>query len=868
MHHYLVSFFSLVFLIASFTPAHAGHWQPSNSKVAKQLRVCKKHFDANRLTTGKGGTALVCYGKVLKKDPTNADALKGLENIEARYQFWINKARNKGQRKKAKRYQARLRQVAALKAKLQTTDVSPSLQTCQAHLKAYRLTTGRSGNALACYGEVLKKDPTNAQALDGLEKIEARYKSLINKALDRGQPKKVKRYQAGLDKVAALKATLQPKTAGKHALLIGIEKYRYPVTPLRGTINDIKLVQGVLRERFGFRDHEFIILLNKRATHTGIEKAFKTLTKRIKPGDFVYIHYSGHGSQTRDLNGDERSGKDQTWVSYGTRRNRKTHKNDYDILDDEINAWLAAIYAKTDQVIFVSDSCHSATVARGEAPISRGLKKDERPHPLGKMNYTQLDKYHGIHVGAAQNDELAAETIGKDGKHYGLFTWYWAKALRQAQVGETWYDIFKRAYTPVVGKRGQAQTPQIEGEHKRQVFGGNFTSQAQTISVTQANGKTVKIQAGHVAGVTIGSTYRLYQPQHPNPQKLQSLQITQVKAFESIGKTTQAGLFKPGDLVVEESHAYHFEPIKVYLSADYSKDKALLRTAFHDGTLPGYKLTDNPYNTDLRLHLLRPKRKNGQPIASPNDDLPKSFPNQPPELWILTPDQRLLDKKLQIKFDNPKKGIELLQDNLKKLARIRELKALQNNRSNILPVTMQTYLLRPVKSCPRWADCVSLSAFKLGLHRKTGPYELQEIEKRKLRKGDILTFTLHNDSEQDYYCYLISINSNGAIYAFFPHPDEGMAYALVKAGEKLDLSEDALLMMEEVGETIKIIVSIHPIDVSLFGQEEFRVRGGSGNEKLNPLERLLTNATHGERGLTRVSEHDEWATGLVTLEVK
>ncbi len=601
MHRYLISFFSLIFFSLILISAHAGHWQPSNSKVAKQLRVCQKHFDANRLTTGKGGTALVCYGKVLKKDPTNADALKGLEKIEARYKFWKNKALDKGQRKKAKRYQARLDKVAAFRVSLQASVPAPDSDvppTCKAHLKAYRLTTGRSGNALACYGEVLKKDPTNAQALDGLEKIEAAYKYLIKKALERGRP--VKQYQASLDKVAAFKATLQ--TVGKHALLIGIENYPYPVPPLKGAINDIKLIQGVLRKRFGFSDKDFIILLDKRATHTGIEKAFKTLIKRVKPGDFVYIHYSGHGSQTTDLNGDEPSGKDQTWVSYGARRNRLAYKDNYDVLDDEINAWLAAIYAKTDHMIFVSDSCHSATVARGEVPISRGLKRDARYYPLGKMTYTQLDKYHGIHVGAARNDELAAETIGKDGKHYGLFTWYWAKALRQAQVGETWSDIFKRTYTPVVYKRGQAQTPQIEGEHNRQVFGGNFTSQAQTISVTQVNGKIVKIQAGHVAGVTVGSVYRLYQPQHPNP--LQSFQITEVKAFESIGKITQGGLFKRGDLVVEESHAYHFDPIKVYLSADYPKDKALLRTiraAFQDPKkpLPGYVLTNNPYNTDL-----------------------------------------------------------------------------------------------------------------------------------------------------------------------------------------------------------------------------------------------------------------------------
>ncbi|OAD20828.1 hypothetical protein THIOM_003442, partial [Candidatus Thiomargarita nelsonii] len=134
---------------------------------------------------------------------------------------------------------------------------------------------------------------------------------------------------------------------------------------------------------------------------------------------------------------------------------------------------------------------------------------------------------------------------------------------------------------------------------------------------------------------------------------------------------------------------------------------------------------------------------------------------------------------------------------------------------------------------------------------------------RDLRKGDILTFTLHNDSEQDYYCYLINISSNGAISAIFPHPDERMEYALVKADEKRELTEDALFLMEDVGEeTIKIIVSSQPIDVSLFEQEKFRER-----REFNPLERLLVNAVHGERGLTRVSPY-EWVAGQVTFEIK
>ncbi|OAD21152.1 peptidase C14 caspase catalytic subunit p20 [Candidatus Thiomargarita nelsonii] len=76
--------------------------------VSQQLRECKKHFQANRLTTGKGGTAFVCYRDVLTKDPNNVEAKAGLKEIEDRYVAWINRALKRGQRYKAKRYLPRL----------------------------------------------------------------------------------------------------------------------------------------------------------------------------------------------------------------------------------------------------------------------------------------------------------------------------------------------------------------------------------------------------------------------------------------------------------------------------------------------------------------------------------------------------------------------------------------------------------------------------------------------------------------------------------------------------------------------------------------------------------------------------------------
>lgn len=651
----------------------------------------------------------------------------------------------------------------------------------------------------------------------------------------------------------------------KHALLIGIEKYRN-VKPLDGAVNDIKLTQGVLRTRFGFTDEDFIILLDEQATHTAIEQAFKRLNKRVKKGDMVYIHYSGHGSHTTDLNGDERSGEDQTWVSYGTRGGNTAEKDNYDVLDDEINTWLADISAKTHQVIFVSDSCHSGTVSRGKAPVSRGLSRDDRPHPLGKIVYTQSNKFHGVQVAAARDDELASETQGEDGKRYGLFTWYWIKALQQATVGETWYDVFKRAYSQIVTKRGETQIPQIAGEHNRKVFGGYFAPVVRTIPILKVENNTVEIQAGAVAGVTVGSVYSLYKSQNSYP----SFEITQVEAFNSVGKITQSGAFKAGDLVIEKSHAYHFKPTKVYLSADYpnGKDKALLqkiKAAFKTGALPSYVLTNDPYNTDLSLYLLRPKLKNGKLIYG-KDILPKSFENETPELWVLTPEQHLLHQKLKISFDNPNQGVNLLQENLNKLARIREIKALESPLDATLTVGIDIFLLTAVKSCPEGVNCVKLH-HGLGLHQKKGPYSLQEIGEAGVDKNDVLTFTLKNKSNKDYYAYLINIAADGSISAIFPDPKKGMEYARIKAGETRALRQEVLLLMNELGEeTIKLIISTRPNDVSLFQQSVFRTRSTTGGRNWNPVEQLLGNAMHGKRGLSRVDY--EWATKQVTFEVK
>jgi len=657
-----------------------------------------------------------------------------------------------------------------------------------------------------------------------------------------------------------------PGGSGKYALLIGISDYENTkFESLDGPLNDLELVRKILIERFGFKEENILKLSNIQASHTALEAAFASLGRRINPGDFVYIHYSGHGSFTKDFNGDELSGKDQTWVSFGSRPKTETRQglDNFDVLDDELNEWLIPIHEKVGQLVFVSDSCHSASVTRGSAPKVRAAPFDNRNHPLGKNNFKKVKLTKGVRIGAARDVESASEFQSEDGKSYGLFTWYWAQALMEAHPQESWNDVFKRVYSLVTSRKGILQHPQLEGEANRLVFGGNFSAPSKSIPVTmiQDEGNSVHMKAGLLSGITKGSTYRLYSPLKPGKEPA-LLEITRVYPTYSIGKVIK-GEFHPGYLVVEETHIYPFEPVKVFLNADFpdAEDKGLLmKISKTVQNLPQYELTDDQKKCDIVLYVLRPKTENNRLVFhTPTDTLPQSFPSQPPEVWVLSPVEHMLQGNLKIKFEDQERGNAILQENLGILARVKEVKNLSTSRgSGVNPIRIMTTLLVPDEACGNGPDCIELPN-NLGLHRKEGPLTLEQVNERRLKRGVILTFALKNVSGQDYYCYLLDLSPNGKIEAIFPHTGSSAESALIKSGNERDLSTEVGLRLDDPGlETVKLIVTQKPIDISLLEQGEF-IRRGEERKVLNPLERLLCNAMHGKRGLVAL-RNDDWGT--------
>jgi hypothetical protein len=286
----------------------------------------------------------------------------------------------------------------------------------------------------------------------------------------------------------------------KYALLIGIEDYGLSgLISLQGPGNDIRLIKRVLLDKFQFREKNIITLTNRNTTHTNLERAFARLSQLAKQGDFIYIHYCGHGSQVRDQDGDEYPGVfDQTWVPYGSRSSRMEGKDRYDITDDELHLWLIPILSKTEDLVLVSDSCYSGSIARGDVLAIRSVPMDTRDYSLLSGSYlvlqpqedtwtgtkkgqqTQLsgevykkkDPDGGILIGAARDEGIALEA-SFDGEIHGLFSWYWGNALLHASPGDTWGKVFKRASRKVT-MHFEGQHPQFHGDADKPIFGDNL----------------------------------------------------------------------------------------------------------------------------------------------------------------------------------------------------------------------------------------------------------------------------------------------------------------------------------------------------------------------------------------------------------
>jgi hypothetical protein len=168
--------------------------------------------------------------------------------------------------------------------------------------------------------------------------------------------------------------------ANRYAVLIGIEDY-LPAGKdgdLPGCRLDTANMKSLLIETYGMPEDHVKVVADLDATKANIEKALMELADKAKPGDAAIIHYSGHGAQVPDLDGDEADGWDEAIVPNEPLPALLTTEAEVNrlITDDRLAELLARFKTKNVTVMF--DSCHSGTAVRAgeqDAPEEFGVDK-------------------------------------------------------------------------------------------------------------------------------------------------------------------------------------------------------------------------------------------------------------------------------------------------------------------------------------------------------------------------------------------------------------------------------------------------------------------------------------------------------------
>ncbi|KAF9807954.1 hypothetical protein IEO21_07989 [Rhodonia placenta] len=112
------------------------------------------------------------------------------------------------------------------------------------------------------------------------------------------------------------KPTFSKCTGRKKALCIGIN-YKGQHNELHGCINDARNVQRFLIKHYNYQAENIFMLtddtpnLHHQPTRANIIDAMRWLVRDAQPHDSLFLHYSGHGGQTKDLDGDEVDGLDE-----------------------------------------------------------------------------------------------------------------------------------------------------------------------------------------------------------------------------------------------------------------------------------------------------------------------------------------------------------------------------------------------------------------------------------------------------------------------------------------------------------------------------------------------------------------------------
>ncbi|CAN8251679.1 unnamed protein product [Cochlearia groenlandica] len=273
----------------------------------------------------------------------------------------------------------------------------------------------------------------------------------------------------------------------KRAVLCGVN-YKGRSYSLKGCISDVKSMRSFLVQHMGFpidsilmltgflflsqntiemffgqetRKNMFVVVAEDEAsaqripTKKNIRKAMRWLIEGNRARDSLVFHFSGHGSQQKDYNGDEMDGQDEALAPLD-------HETEGKIIDDEINKTLMRPLVHGAKLNAVIDACNSGTVL--DLPFICRL---ERNGSYKWEDHRSVKAYKGTDGGSAycfsacDDNEASGYTPVFTGKNAGAMTYSFIKAVKTAGPAPTYGHLLNLMCSAI--REAQSRISSVEG---------------------------------------------------------------------------------------------------------------------------------------------------------------------------------------------------------------------------------------------------------------------------------------------------------------------------------------------------------------------------------------------------------------------
>lgn len=226
----------------------------------------------------------------------------------------------------------------------------------------------------------------------------------------------------------------------KKAILIGLN---YPGShySLNGCVNDVRNGAMFLKER----DYDVKMLEDKDISLS--YNVLQALTElRNSAQQVVFFHYSGHGTQMKDLDADEEDNLDEVIYS----------KDDVLITDDDINRILLS-YPENKTVFLIFDCCHSGSIA--DLPYILNVDGKVKEEKVKKIAAAKI-----ICISGCQDNQTSADMTER-GISFGALSSTVYSLLRSYNGKDVTWKIFYQDLVKEMKRKKYSQYPILSSSH-------------------------------------------------------------------------------------------------------------------------------------------------------------------------------------------------------------------------------------------------------------------------------------------------------------------------------------------------------------------------------------------------------------------